>query len=111
MDPQHNFILTPTASELIKAALTGSKSVILHLLFSFLYFFLLNLQMTKTLLNFHFRPRPTPKNTKNKSLHPTDPKLPHYIPPNFICSADKDNLLRLIKKHQKVPIIKNLSKF
>ena len=86
--------------ELIKVALTGSKSVILHLLFSFLYFFT-NPSDDQNLTQLSISPKTSSKTTKNKSLHPTDPKLPHYIPPNFICSADKDNLLRLIKKHPK----------
>ena len=92
MDPQHNFILPPSTSELIKVALTGTKSVILHLLFSFIFFTkpVVDQNPTKPSLS----PKTSSKTTKNKSLHPTDPKLPHYIPPNFICSADKEDLLR-----------------
>ena len=100
MDTHHNFILIPIASELIQAALSGSKSVILHLLFSFLYFFTTpsdDYNLTKL----SYSPKTNSKTTKIKSHHPTDSKLPHYIPPNYICSADKDNLLRLIKKHPK----------
>ena len=84
------FTLPP---ELIKVALTGTKSVILHLLSSFLYFFTKPVDdqnPTKPALS----PKTSSETTKNKSLHPTDPKLPHYIPPNFICSADKEDLLR-----------------
>ena len=100
MDTHHNFILTPTASELIQAALSGSKSVILHLLFSFLYFFTTPSD-DHNLTKLSYSPKTNSKTTKIKSHHPTDSKLPHYIPPNYICSADKDNLLRLIKKHPK----------
>ena len=100
MDNQYSFILTSTASELIQAALSGSKSVILQLLFSFLYFFTTSSD-EHNLTKLSHSPKTNSKTTKIKSCHPTDPKLPHYIPPNHICSSDKDNLLRLIKKHPK----------